>query len=205
MTYRQWFTSSRFRVARYIQWLSTVAESDASESSVVNLVDLSDQMDAELSEQGGNICQAEGSLSVGPYNRKDISPACISRTATNSRAERASRAEPRVVDMENLNDKNFCRSEKKNPESTNIKILGGRLHVMYCIVVVTMLASEHDRYDSVDQWQSVHCDAMDIPIYHFSAAFDFRGFFSGMSSLCLKIDWTRCHRRQDTVTLYSKA
>ena len=46
-----------------------MAESDASESSVVNLVDLSDQIDAELSEEGGNICQAEGSFSVGPYNR----------------------------------------------------------------------------------------------------------------------------------------
>ena len=76
---------------------------------MVNLVDLSDQIYAELSE-GGNICQAEGSLSVGPYNRKDISPACISRTA---RAETKSRAEPRVVDMENLNDQNFWRGEKK--------------------------------------------------------------------------------------------
>ena len=73
-------------------------------SSVVNLVDLSDQIDAELS-QGGNIilCQAEGSLSLGPYNRKDISPPCISCTArdeTNSWAELYSRMEPRVVDME---------------------------------------------------------------------------------------------------------
>ena len=34
---------------------------------------------------------------------------------------------------------------RKKPESTNIKILGGPLHVMYCIVVVTMLASGHDR------------------------------------------------------------
>ena len=75
-----------------------MAESDASESSVVNLVDLSDQIDAELSEEGGNICQAEGSLSVGPYNCNDISPACISRTA---RAETNSRAEPMVIDMEN--------------------------------------------------------------------------------------------------------
>ena len=33
------------------------------------------------------------------------------------------------------------------------------LHVMYCIVVVTMLVSGHDRYDSVDQWQSVHCES----------------------------------------------
>ena len=52
---------------------------------------LSDQIDAKLSEEGGNICQAEGYLSVGPYNGKDISPACISRTAraeTNSRAKR---------------------------------------------------------------------------------------------------------------------
>ena len=31
------------------QWLSTVAESDASESSIVNLVDFSDQIDVELS------------------------------------------------------------------------------------------------------------------------------------------------------------
>ena len=80
-----------------------MAKSDVSESSV-NLVDLSDQIDAKLSEEGGNIYQAEGSLSVGPYNRKYISPACISRTAraeTNSRAKRDSRAEPRVVDIEN--------------------------------------------------------------------------------------------------------
>ena len=75
------------------------------QSSVVNLVDLSDQIDAELSQEGGNIilCQAEGSLSVGPYNRKDIRPPCISCTArneTNSWAERDSRVEPKVVDME---------------------------------------------------------------------------------------------------------
>ena len=62
--------------------------------------------------------------------------------------------------------KKFWRSEKKQTESKNIKILGGPLHVMYCIVVVqhvvvTMLPSGHDRYayDSVDQWQSVHCEA----------------------------------------------
>ena len=91
----------------------------------------------------------------------------------------------------------FWRSEKKQTESKNIKILGGPLHVMYCIVVVIMLASGHDRYeyDSVDQWQSVSAlrvamamlltDATNRNIYHFrckfSAAFDFRGFFSGMS------------------------
>ena len=46
-----------------------MAESDASESSITNLVDLSDQIDAVLSQEGGNMCQAEGSLSVGPYNR----------------------------------------------------------------------------------------------------------------------------------------
>ena len=118
------------------------------------LVDLSDQIDAELSQEGGNICQAEGSLSVGPYNRKDISPACISRTAraeTNSRAERDSRAKPRVVDTENWNDENCWRSEKKQTESTNIKILGCPLHVMHCIVVVTMLASGHDRLSRICQ------------------------------------------------------
>ena len=49
-----------------------MAESGASESSIVNKGDLLDQIDAELSEEGGNICQAEGSLSVGPYNRKDM-------------------------------------------------------------------------------------------------------------------------------------
>ena len=41
-----------------------------------------DQIDAELSEEGGNIilCQAEGSLSVGPYNRKYMhKPYCVSR------------------------------------------------------------------------------------------------------------------------------
>ena len=84
--------------------MSTVAESDASESSIVNKGDFRDQIDAELSQEGGNICHAAGSLSVGPFNRKDISPACICRTARaemNSQAERDSRAEPRVVDMEN--------------------------------------------------------------------------------------------------------
>ena len=35
-----------------------MAESGASESSVVKKVDLSDQIDAELSEEGGKICQA---------------------------------------------------------------------------------------------------------------------------------------------------
>ena len=104
---------------------------------------------------------------------------------------------------------------RKNTESTNIKILGGPLHVMYCILVVTMLASGNDRYDSVDQWQSVHCESrlqcyQQIELFtifdaSFSAAFDFRGFFSGTSSLCLKIDGTQCHRRQDTIMLYSKA
>ena len=64
-----------------------MAESDGSESSVVNLVDLSDQIDAELSQEGGNIFQTEGSLSVGPYNRKDISPACISHTTNEGRNE----------------------------------------------------------------------------------------------------------------------
>ena len=63
-----------------------MAESDAKESSVVNLVDLSDQFDAELSEEGGNICQAKGSLSVGLHNHKDISPACIRRSATRGRS-----------------------------------------------------------------------------------------------------------------------
>ena len=59
-----------------------MAESDASEISVVNLVDLSDQIDT-------------------------------ARAEVNSRAERDSRAEPRVVDMENWNDQNIWRSEKK--------------------------------------------------------------------------------------------
>ena len=49
-----------------------MAESDAGESSIVNKGDLSDQIDAELSEEGGNICQAEESVRVGPYNRKDM-------------------------------------------------------------------------------------------------------------------------------------
>ena len=44
-----------------------MAESDASESSV--LVDLSDQIDAELSEEGGSICRAE-SVPVQPYRHE---------------------------------------------------------------------------------------------------------------------------------------
>ena len=70
---------------------------------------------------------------------------------------------------------------------------------MLCIVIVTMLASGHARYDSVDQSVAVSAlrvamalplamlltDATNRNIYHFrckfSAAFDFRGFFSGMS------------------------
>ena len=125
-----------------------MAESDASKSRIVNLVDLSDHINAKLSEEGGNICQAKGSLSVGPYYRKDIRPACISRTAraeTNRRAERDSRAErdprverdpraePRVVDMDNLNDQNFWRSEKNKH---NQRILNTRrpiaCNVLYC-------------------------------------------------------------------------
>ena len=51
--------------------------------------------------------------------------------------------------------KTFGEVRKNKPESTNVKILGGPLHVLLCIVIVTMLASGHDRYDSVDQ--SVHC------------------------------------------------
>ena len=213
VTYPQWF--ARFHVARapYIQWLSTVAESDASESSVVYLVDLSDQIDAELSQEGGNICQAEGSLSVGPYNRKDISPACISRTAraeTNSRAERDSRAEPRVVDMENWNDQNFWRIEKKQTESTNIKILGGPLHVLYCCCYNVSAGAWPLWLSRSVAWIQCYWLTRRIELFNifdasFSAAFDFRGFFSGASLLCLKIDGTRCHRRQDTVTLYSKA
>ena len=35
---------------------------------------------------------------------------------------------------------------------------------------------------TVTQWIDL------FTIFDFSAAFDFRGFFSGMSSLCLKID-----------------
>ena len=44
-----------------------MAESDASESSA--LVDLSDQIDAELSEEGDSICQAE-SIPVQPYSHE---------------------------------------------------------------------------------------------------------------------------------------
>ena len=44
-----------------------MAESDASESSV--LVDLSDQIDVELSEEGGSICRAE-SVPVQPYRHE---------------------------------------------------------------------------------------------------------------------------------------
>ena len=44
-----------------------MAESDASESSV--LVDLLDQIDAELSEEGGSICRAER-VPVQPYRHE---------------------------------------------------------------------------------------------------------------------------------------
>ena len=44
-----------------------MAESDASESSV--LVDFSDQIGAELSEEGGSICRAE-SVPVQPYRHE---------------------------------------------------------------------------------------------------------------------------------------
>ena len=95
--------------------------------------------------------------------------------------------------------KTFGEVRKNQTESTNVKILGGPLHVMLCIVIVTMLASGHDRYDSVDQSVAVSAlrvamalplamlltDATNRNIYHFrckfSAAFDFRVFFSGMS------------------------
>ena len=68
-----------------------MAESDVSESSV-NLVDLSDQIDAKLSEEGGNIFQAEGSLRVCPYNRKYISQACIYKPCREGRNEQPGEA-----------------------------------------------------------------------------------------------------------------
>ena len=69
-----------------------MAESDASESSV--LVDLSDQIDAEFSEEGGSICRAE---SVPRYNRTDTN--LTASTATKRLPKTISRAEPRPVDM----------------------------------------------------------------------------------------------------------
>ena len=50
-----------------------MTESDASESSV-NLVDLSAQIDAELTDEGGSIFQAEGSLSVRMYRHEPYRP-----------------------------------------------------------------------------------------------------------------------------------
>ena len=59
----------------------------------VHLLDLSDQIDAELSEEGGNICQAEGSLSVQPKRHEPYCPDsddCRKLTAL---------AEPKLVDI----------------------------------------------------------------------------------------------------------
>ena len=50
-----------------------MAWSDANESRV-QILDLSDEIDAELSEEGGNICQAEGSLSVQPKRHEPYRP-----------------------------------------------------------------------------------------------------------------------------------
>ena len=50
-----------------------MAESDASESSVLEDFNLSDQIDAELSEEGGSICQAE-SVPVQPYRHEPYRP-----------------------------------------------------------------------------------------------------------------------------------
>ena len=68
-----------------------MAESDASESSV--LVDLSDQIDAELSEEGGSICRAE-SVPVQPYRHERY------RLDSDEEAtENDQQGEPRPVDM----------------------------------------------------------------------------------------------------------
>ena len=68
-----------------------MAESDASESSV--LVDLSDQIDAELSEEGGSICRAE-SVPVQPYRYEPY------RLDSDEEAtENDQQGEPRPVDM----------------------------------------------------------------------------------------------------------
>ena len=52
-----------------------MAESDASESSVLEDLNLSDQIEAELSEEGGSICQAEsGPVQLQPYRHEPYSP-----------------------------------------------------------------------------------------------------------------------------------
>ena len=50
-----------------------MAESDASESSALEDFNLSDQIDAELSEAGGSICQDE-SVPVQPYRHEPYRP-----------------------------------------------------------------------------------------------------------------------------------
>ena len=52
-----------------------MAESDASESSVLEDLNLSDQIEAELSEEGGSICQAEsGPVQLQPYRHEPYRP-----------------------------------------------------------------------------------------------------------------------------------
>ena len=52
-----------------------MAESDASESSVLEDLNLSDQIEAELSEEGGRICQAEsGPVQLQPYRHEPYRP-----------------------------------------------------------------------------------------------------------------------------------
>ena len=50
-----------------------MAESDASETSMLEDFNLSDQIDAELSEEGGSICQA-ASVPVQPYRHEPYRP-----------------------------------------------------------------------------------------------------------------------------------
>ena len=99
-----------------------MAESDASESRV-HLVDLSDQIDAELSGDGSNIYQAEGSLSVQPYKHEPYPLTYLAQWPyrsgsneheTNTR-RRVTRAEPELGGRYG-NGQNCWRTEKKQTE-----------------------------------------------------------------------------------------
>ena len=103
--------------------------------------------------------------------------------------------------MENWNDQNFWQSEKKQTESTNIKILGGPLHVLYCCcynVTVGTWPLWPSRSVAVSALRvataALLTDAMDRTIYRFRCKFFGRFRLSWLlfrpSSLCLNIDGT---------------
>ena len=115
--------------------------------------------------------------------------------------------------MENWNDQNFWRSEKKQTESTNIKILGGSFHVLYCCYNVTVGTWPlwPSRLVAVSALRvataALLTDAMDRTIYRFRCKFFGRFRLSWLLFryviVVFEHRWN-CHRCQDTLRCTAK-